>query len=99
MVGISAILTLTRFGDAFLVLRSQNVGLPLALVPTVMVVMNILYALAACPAGTLSGRLGHNGVLTVGAGFLIIADFIPALRPAIPLEMAVCTRCQLQTEE
>ncbi|MBV5271835.1 MAG: MFS transporter, partial [Afipia sp.] len=51
VVGVATILTLARFSEAFLILRSQNVGLSVALVPTVMVVMNIVYALAAYPAG------------------------------------------------
>ena len=34
-------------------LKAQHVGLPIALVPVVMVVMNIFYALAAYPAGVL----------------------------------------------
>jgi len=49
--GCRRVLTLARFSEAFLVLRSQNVGLPIALVPVVMVVMNIAYALAAYPRG------------------------------------------------
>ena len=51
VVGVATILTLARFSEAFLILRSQNVGLPVALVPTVMVVMNVVYALRG-----LSGR-------------------------------------------
>ncbi|MBF9234549.1 MFS transporter [Microvirga alba] len=87
VVAVAAILTLARFSEAFLVLRSRNVGLPLALVPTVMVVMNIVYALAAYPAGLLSDKLGREGVLAVGIGFLIVADLILALGQTIPLVM------------
>ena len=43
--------TLARFSEAFLVLRAQDVGLALALVPLVLVVMNVVYA-----AVGLSGR-------------------------------------------
>jgi hypothetical protein len=53
VVGVATILTLARFSEAFLILRSKNVGLPVALVPAVMVVMNVVYALAAYPAGVL----------------------------------------------
>jgi len=35
--------------------------LPIALVPMVMVVMNLVYALSAYPAGVLSDRLGRGG--------------------------------------
>lgn len=84
-MGISTVLTLARFSEAFLILRSQNVGLPIALVPTVMVVMNLVYALAAYPAGALSDRFGRSGVLLIGVAFLIVADLILALGPTVPL--------------
>jgi MFS family permease len=87
VVAIATILALARFSEAFLVLRSQNVGLPVTLVPAVMVVMNVIYALAAYPAGVLSDRLGRGGLLTVGMVCLIVADLILALGPTIPLLM------------
>jgi outer membrane protein OmpA-like peptidoglycan-associated protein/sugar phosphate permease len=87
VVGVATILTLARFSEAFLILRSQNVGLPLALVPMVMVVMNVVYALSAYPAGVLSDRLGRGGLLTVGIVCLIVADLILALGPTIALVM------------
>jgi MFS family permease len=87
VVGVATILTLARFSEAFLILRSQNVGLPIALVPAVMVVMNVVYALAAYPAGMLSDRLGRGGLLTVGILCLIVADLILALGTTITLMM------------
>ena len=87
VVGVATILTLARFSEAFLILRSQNVGLPLSLVPAIMVVMNVVYALAAYPAGVLSDRLGRGGLLAVGMMCLIVADLILALGPTITLVM------------
>ena len=87
VVGVATILTLARFSEAFLILRSQNVGLPITLVPTVMVVMNVVYALAAYPAGVLSDRIGRGGLLMVGFACLIVADLILALGPTILLVM------------
>lgn len=84
VVAVATILTLARFSEAFLILRSQNVGLPITLVPAVMVVMNIVYAIAAYPAGVLSDRLGRGGLLAVGIVCLIVADLILALGPTIP---------------
>ncbi|MCB1473242.1 MAG: MFS transporter [Rhodobiaceae bacterium] len=85
VVAVAAVLTLARFSEAFLILRAQNVGLPIALVPVIMVVMNIVYALAAYPAGVLSDRLGRNGLLMIGIIFLIVADIVLALGQSVPV--------------
>lgn len=45
VVAVGSVLTLARFSEAFLVLRAQNVGFPIAFIPAIMVVMNIVYAL------------------------------------------------------
>jgi MFS family permease len=84
VVGIAAVFTLGRFSEAFLVLKAQNVGMPIALVPLVMVVMNIVYALVSYPAGALSDRIGRNGILFVGIGMLVVADLILAFGTSVP---------------
>lgn len=87
IVGVAAILALARFSEAFLILRSQNAGLAVALAPSVMVVMNIVYAVAAYPAGVVSDRIGRGGLLAVGIACLIVADLILALSTTIALVM------------
>jgi MFS family permease len=87
VVGIATIVTLARFSEAFLLLRSQNVGLPVALAPSVMVLMNVVYALAAYPTGKLSDRIGRGGLVAVGMVCLIVADIILALGTTITLVM------------
>ncbi|MEQ1710017.1 MAG: MFS transporter [Hyphomicrobium sp.] len=84
VVAIMAVFTLARFSEAFLVLKSQNVGLPIAWVPIVMVVMNIVYALISYPAGAMSDRIGRNGILVVGISLLIVADLILAFATNVP---------------
>jgi MFS family permease len=83
VTGVAAVLTLARFSEAFLVLRAQNVGVLMALVPAVLVVMNIAYALSAYPAGVLSDRLGRYGMLVSGAVILIAADLVLAFVPGV----------------
>ena len=51
VVAIAGVLTLARFSEAFLVLRAQNVGLDASRAPIVMVVMAVVYAASAYPAG------------------------------------------------
>ena len=78
VVGIAAILTLARFSEAFLVLRAQNVGLTTASAPWVMVVMSIVYAAVAYPAGSAADR-GHGGrLLSAGLLALIASDLVLA---------------------
>jgi MFS family permease len=78
VVAIATVLSLARFSEAFLVLKAQNVGIPIAFVPVVMVVMNAVYALTAYPAGAISDRIGRRGVLIVGTATLIVADLVLA---------------------
>jgi len=78
VVGIGAIFTLARFSEAFLVLRAQQGGIPVALVPLVMVAMNLIYALSAYPFGKLSDRMSHRKLLTLGLLVLIAADVVLA---------------------
>jgi MFS family permease len=83
VVGIATMFTLARFSEAFLLLRAQSVGLALAWVPMVMVVMNLVYALAAWPAGEWSDRIGRFAVLASGFALLIIADLVLAFAGGI----------------
>ena len=78
VVGIGAVFTLARFSEAFLVLRAQQGGIPMALVPLVMVAMNLVYALSAYPFGKLSDRMSHRGLLALGLVVLIAADLVLA---------------------
>ena len=83
VVIVGSVFTLARFSEAFLLLRAQSIGLPLALVPGVMVVMNVVYALVAWPAGTLSDSLGRYGLLAAGFGLLLIADLTLAFANSV----------------
>ena len=85
VIGVSSVLALARFSEAFLVLRAQNVGMPIAFIPVVLVIMNIVYALAAYPAGAASDRFGRRGVLAMGVAALIAADIVFTFAGSIPL--------------
>jgi MFS family permease len=87
VVAVASVLTLARFSEAFLVLRAQDVGFPIVFIPAIMVVMNIVYALSAYPAGVLSDRLGRHGVLVTGVVLLIVADLILARGDTIPMAL------------
>ena len=78
VVVIGAVFTLARFSEAFLVLRAQQGGIPVALVPLVMVAMNLVYAGSAYPFGKLSDRMHHGSLLAMGLVVLIAADLVLA---------------------
>lgn len=78
VVGIGAVFTLARFSEAFLVLRAQQSGIPVALVPLVMVAMNVVYSLSAYPFGKLSDRISHRSMFATGLAVLIAADLVLA---------------------
>lgn len=74
VVGVGAMFALARFSEAFLVLRAQQGGVPVAFVPLVMAVMNLVYAGSAYPFGRLSDRMSHDTLLSLGLLVLIAAD-------------------------
>lgn len=78
VVSIGAVFALARFSEAFLVLRAQQSGIPVALVPLVMVAMNLVYALSAYPFGKLSDRISRKALLALGLVVLIAADLVLA---------------------
>ena len=81
VVAIGAAFTLARFSEAFLVLRAEQAGIALALVPLVMVAMNVVYAASAYPFGRLSDRISHTWLLVAGLLVLAAADVVLALAP------------------
>ncbi|MDT3378428.1 MFS transporter [Labrys neptuniae] len=87
VVAVAAIFTLARFSEAFLVLRAQSAGLPLALVPIVLVIMAFAYSLSAYPAGILSDRMDRVAILAIGLVLLVVADLVLAFASGV---MGVC---------
>jgi MFS family permease len=78
VVFIGAAFALARFSEAFLVLRAMQGGIPVALVPLVMVAMNLVYAASAYPFGKLADSMSHTKLLAIGLVVLIAADVMLA---------------------
>ena len=78
IVLLGAVFTLARFSEAFLVLRAQSVGLALGYVPLMMVVMNVVYAASAYPAGIVADRMNSRPLLILGLAVLVVADVVLA---------------------
>jgi MFS family permease len=74
VVAVTTLFSLARFSEAFLILKAKDVGWPIVMVPMVLVAMNVVYALAAYPAGVLSDRTNRINVLLIGFAMLVAAD-------------------------
>jgi MFS family permease len=67
----NSMFTLGNSSDAFLALRSQNLGLTLLALLLTIVAFNATNAIVAWPAGALSDRIGRRGL--VASAWLIYA--------------------------
>ena len=83
LVAVGAVFTLARFSEAFLILKANAEGLPLALTPLVLVAMNAVYMLAAYPLGSLSDQVSAKSMLIGGLIVLIAADLALAMLPGV----------------
>jgi MFS family permease len=78
VVSLGAVFTLARFSEAFLILRAQDLGLPVGRVPVIMIVMNLVYSGLAYPAGAASDRISARSLLFAGLAVLVVADLVLA---------------------
>lgn len=83
VVALGSAITLARFSEAFLVLRGQQVGLPLAWVPAIIMLMSLVYAASAYPAGLAARRWSRTALLSSGMVVLIAADLVLAAASSI----------------
>jgi MFS family permease len=58
--------TLGNSSDVFLVLRGQQLGIPIALIPIVWTVLNLVRAFTSTPGGQLSDRIGRRPSIIAG---------------------------------
>jgi MFS family permease len=70
---ISVVFALGNSSDAMLILRAQNVATPVALVPLMYFIFNIVAAALAMPLGHLSDRVGRKRLIVFGfAGYACV---------------------------
>lgn len=85
LVAVGGVVALARFSEAFLVLRASERGVPLTLIPLVLVVMSLVYTFSAYPAGRLSDRMPRQRLLASGMLALAVADGCLAAASGWPL--------------
>jgi len=77
------ILNLGHFSEAFLLLRSQEIGIEISFIPIVFVVMNAAYAIVAVPFGHLADKVGFFILIVCGFLILVLSDMILAFTNSI----------------
>ncbi|MBI2852142.1 MAG: MFS transporter [Chloroflexi bacterium] len=65
-LAVVTIFMLGNSSDFFVILRAQNLHVPLVQVVGMLVLFNIVYALSALPMGILSDRLGRKRIIIIG---------------------------------
>lgn len=65
-LAIILVFTLGNSTDAFLLLRAQSLGVPVALLPSIWVALHLVKAALSVPGGVLSDRIGRKSVITAG---------------------------------
>jgi len=63
---IATLFALGNSSDAFLILRAQQVGIPVATIPVVYLVFNLVYSLSAFPAGMAADKFGKKRIILLG---------------------------------
>ncbi|MCX5756872.1 MAG: MFS transporter [Gemmatimonadetes bacterium] len=60
------VFTLGASSDAFLLVRAQQVGVPMAVIPILYAALNLVKALSSTPGGALSDRYGRRPLMIIG---------------------------------
>lgn len=78
VLALGMVFSLARFSEAFILLRAEQIGVAPAMVPLMLVILSLTFALGAYPAGHLSDRIGRKRLLMAGLLVLMAADVVLA---------------------
>jgi MFS family permease len=70
-VGIATLFALGNSSDVFLILRAEQVGMPMVAIPAVYLLFNFVYSLSSVPAGMAADRFGKKRIILLG--FILFA--------------------------
>jgi len=63
---IAALFALGNSSDAFLILRSEQLGISATAIPVVYLVFNLIYSISAIPAGMAADKYGSKRIILMG---------------------------------
>ena len=66
VLGVIFLFTLGNSTDAFLLLRANQLGVPVALAPVLWAALHVVKSLSSTPGGALSDRIGRRPTLIMG---------------------------------
>ena len=66
VLGVLLLFTLGNSTDAFLLLRANDLGVPVALAPILWAALHVVKSLSSTPGGSLSDRIGRRPTLVMG---------------------------------
>ncbi|MBI3603921.1 MAG: MFS transporter [Nitrospirae bacterium] len=69
---ILLLFTLGNSSDVFLLLKAQQLGVPIALIPLLWMALHLVKMGSSLPAGILSDRLGRKGMIVAGWGVYVL---------------------------
>jgi MFS family permease len=70
---VTAVFYLGNSSDVFLILRAQDLGVTLVLIPILYLVFNLVYSALSIPAGLLADRVGRRKVALLGFAVFAVA--------------------------
>lgn len=65
-LGVLLVFSLGASSDAFVLIRAQQLGIPVAMVPLLYAAFNLVKAASSTPGGSLSDRLGRRPLIIAG---------------------------------
>lgn len=68
---IVTLFALGNSSDAFLILRAEQLGVPVLMIPAVYLTFNLIYSFSAIPAGMAADRFGRKRIILLG--FILFA--------------------------
>ena len=86
-IGVLVLLTVLRLPETLLLLRLQDLGVPVAMVPLAWAALHVVRSGSSYPGGWLADRAGARGALALGA--LLYAGAVTALAGGLGAAAAV----------
>jgi MFS family permease len=71
-VAIATLFAVGNSSDVFLILRAQQIGIPILMIPILYLLFNLIYSLSSIPAGIAADRFGKKRVILLGFALFAI---------------------------